>query len=387
MARARTNAETSSRLGFIGFWVIIALACALGFYLVGAFGGGSRPQGAHARPVKHNTPRSPAGPVTLASIFGARAPSLSGYDRHKLTTLVATGDVIPGRSVNYKMVTYNDFLYPFRRTAAYLRTGNVTLINLESPLISGCAVTTEGMSFCGDPRAVEGLRYAGVDVACTANNHIGNYGSQGIQETWQHLRAAAIRPCGLGHTAYMTVHGVRFAFLAYNAVGQRFDYAEARREIRTARRQAGVVVVSVHWGKEYVSVPSIAPGIADDNPRRIAHWIIDSGADLIIGNHPHHVQGVELYHGHLITYAHGNFAFDQMFTRADCPGDANFVCSTREGVVGTYTFYGKKLVSARYKPVVIYDYAQPRWATPSQTRVIMAGMRRASLALLPKSHR
>jgi poly-gamma-glutamate synthesis protein (capsule biosynthesis protein) len=243
------------------------------------------------------------------------------------------------------------------------------------------------MTFCGDPRAVQGLRYAGVDVACTANNHIGNYADVGIAETWRHLRAAGIGVCGLGQTDIVTVRGLRFAFLAFNCVGQRFDYAAARREIRAARARADVVVVCVHWGKEYVAVPTVAPGIADDDPRRVAHWIIDSGADLIIGNHPHHVQGIELYHGHLITYAHGNFVFDQMFSPADCPGDVNFVCTTEEGVVGAYTFYRKRLVAVHYRPVVIYDWSQPRWATASQARIILRGMRDATLQLARRGRR
>lgn len=309
-------------------------------------------------------------PLTIASIFAARAPGLRGYDRRKIRTVIATGDVIPARSVNYKMVTYGDFLYPFRRTAGFLRRADLTVVNLESPLVAGCPTTDSGMSFCGDPRAVQGLTFAGVDVACTANNHIGNYANVGIEETWQHLRDAGISPCGLGTVAYRNVRGLRFAFLGYNCVGERFDYQLARQQIRQARRHADVVIVSVHWGKEYVSLPEVAPGIADDNPRTVAHWIIDSGADLIIGNHPHHVQGVELYHGHLITYAHGNFAFDQMFST-----------ETREGVVGTYTFYGRRLISARYRPVFIYDYAQPRWASPAQARSILAGMRASTLAL------
>lgn len=385
MATRRDSSRTSL-FAFLAFWVVIGLGCVLGLWVAHVLGGGrtagtTRAAAATPRP----TAATQQSKLSLASIFSPQAPSLSAYKRSKITTLIATGDVIPARSVNYKMTTYNDFLYPFRRTASYLRTGNITLINLESPLINACPVTTEGMSFCGNPRFVEGLKYAGVDVACSANNHIGNQGEAGIVETWQHLTAAGIKPCGYTRVAYMTVHGVRFAFIAYNTVGQRFDYTAARQQIRAVKRHADVVVVSVHWGKEYVSIPTTAPGIADDDPRRVAHWIIDSGADLIIGNHPHHVQGVEIYKGHLITYAHGNFAFDQMFmTVADCPGvrsNFNFMCTTREGVVGTYTFAGKKLVAVRYKPVLIYDYAQPRWATPQQAKVILNGMRASSDAI------
>ncbi len=310
-------------------------------------------------------------PLTLASIFAAQPLSLAGYDQRNIRTLVATGDVIPARSVNYKMVTYGDFLYPWRRTTDFLRaTGDIRLINLEAPLIDGCPVTTEGMTFCGDPRAVQGLQYAGISTACMANNHAGNYGFQGIDETRQHLRAAGIGWCGWDAVDTKVVRGLRFAFLAYNTVGQRFDYAQARRDIQAARHSADVVIVSVHWGKEYVSVPETAPGIADDDPRQVGHWIIDSGADLVIGNHPHHVQGVELYHGHLITYAHGNFIFDQMWS-----------LETRQGVVGVYTFYGTRLVAVRYKPVMIDDYSQPHWASPADGLPIIQSMRNSTASM------
>lgn len=376
MSRDSGRRDQASLIAFASFWLVIGAACLLAYWIVGALGlsGTKAVASSHHSPAHRQLGYSSPPPLTIGAIFAARAPSLARYDHRKLRTLIATGDVIPARSVNYRMVTRNDFLYPFRPTAAYLRTSDITLINLESPLIAGCPVTDQGMQFCGDPRAVQGLTYSGVDIACTANNHISNYGPAGVSETWQHLRAAGIRPCGLDHTAFRTIRGLRFAFLAYNCVGERFDYTVARREISAARRQAQVVIVSVHWGKEYVPVPETAPGIADDDPVKVAHWIIDSGADLIIGNHPHHVQGVEIYHHRLITYAHGNFAFDQMFTVQDCPGDANAFCTTREGVVGTYTFYGTRLVAARYRPVVIYDYAQPRWATPAQARVILAEM-------------
>ncbi|MGI8968344.1 MAG: CapA family protein [Chloroflexota bacterium] len=379
MARKTRERDRTSLMAYSAFWLVIIVACLAGLGVVRALGLGGAPAAVKAKQVHrvvHHPRQAPkVTALTINSIFAAHGPSLAGYTPSQLIHLIATGDVIPARSVNYKMFEYHDYLYPFRRTAVYLRSGDITLINLESPLIAGCPLVDSGFTFCGDPRAVEGLRFAGVDVACTANNHIGNYGSPGIQETWLHLRAAGIQPCGLGNTAYRTVKGVRFAFLAFNCVGQRFDYAEARREIRAARRQAQVVVVSVHWGKEYVSFPTIAPGIADDDPRKVGHWIIDSGADLVIGNHPHHVQGVEMYHGHLITFAHGNFVFDQMFS--DPPG-------ARDGVVGSYTFAGRRLVAVRYHVIRIYDYSQPRWATVAQSRAVLAGMRQSTRELVAR---
>jgi poly-gamma-glutamate synthesis protein (capsule biosynthesis protein) len=99
---------------------------------------------------------------------------------------------------------------------------------------------------------------------------------------------------------------------------------------------------------EYVGVPQPAPGIADDDPIELAHAAIDAGADFIIGNHPHWVQGVEIYKGKWITYAHGNFIFDQMWSY-----------ETRVGVIGKYTFYDDTLIGVEFIPIRIDNYAQP----------------------------
>jgi poly-gamma-glutamate capsule biosynthesis protein CapA/YwtB (metallophosphatase superfamily) len=321
-------------------------------------------------------PADPASPpvrlpsVTTSSVFSPHPVSFAHLDKHKLITLIATGDVIPARSVNYEMVVRGDFTYPFLRTYKYTRAADMTLINLESPLINGCATTNAGMSFCGDPRVVQGLRLAGVDVANLPNNHIGNYGLQAISETEQHLSDAGIAWDGFGHIVYKHVKGITFAFLGFNGVGETIDTGEMAREVRTARKHADVVVVSFHWGREYTSVPLTAPGVADQDPRQIAHLVVKAGADLVIGNHPHWVQGVEIYQGKFIAYAHGNFVFDQMWST-----------ETRQGAVGTYTFYGKRLISVRYKPVLIENYAQPHFLTAADGAPIMARMQAATIQI------
>src|SRR5450759_2816315 len=191
------SADRSTLRAFGAFWIVIIVGVLTGYAVANAVRVSTSSTVA-ARPAKTRVavPRHSAVGLPIATWLSARAPVLKGYGKRRLTTLIATGDVIPARSVNYRMTIYNDFLYPFRRTAGYLRSGDITLINLESPLLNGCPVTVQGLQFCGNPRAVDGMRFAGVDVACTANNHIGNYGPQGIQETWQHLRAAGIQVCG-----------------------------------------------------------------------------------------------------------------------------------------------------------------------------------------------
>lgn len=308
-------------------------------------------------------------PLTLDRIFKA-PPDLQGADPVDLRALTVTGDIIPARSVNATVLQRGDFLYPYRPTADYLHSGDLLFVNLEAPLLTDCPTTREGMTFCGDARHIQGLVYAGVSVAGLANNHAGNYGQRGLEETARLLTQHGIAVVGLGQPAVRAVRGLRFAFLAFNAVGATVDRPEASREIAAARQQADVVVVLFHWGKEYVSVPQRAPGVAPDDPRDLGHLAVEAGADLVLGNHPHWVQGVEVYHERLIAYAHGNFIFDQMWSR-----------ETREGVVGRYTFYGKDLVAAEYRPVLIEDYAQPHFLEGDDAARVLGRMERSSRQL------
>ena len=334
------------------------------------------PVGTAATPIP--TPaRTPARPihvvklpvVSLASVFAVHPPSLAGLDKSKLVTVMATGDVIPARMVNYEMTQRGDFTYPFLKTYKYTRSADLTLINLESPLIPGCQATETGMTFCGDQRTVQGLKLAGVDIANLPNNHIGNYGVDAIHSTEKLLTANGIAWDGFDHTVYKKVKGVVFAFLGFNAVEQEVDAKEMAREIKGARKRASVVIVSMHWGLEYSPIPKVAPGVANQDPRELAHLAVDAGADVIVGNHPHVVQGIEIYKGKYISYASGNFVFDQIsLGRSD----------TQQGVVGTYTFYGAKLVSVRYRPVLIEDWAQPHFISAKAEAPILQRMLDAS---------
>src|SRR5690242_3299082 len=124
--------------------------------LIGLFG-----ETAGAYPVQPEDtfePPLPLPSLTLKGIFFGSPTSLKNLDPRKITTLLATGDVIPARSVNYEMTVHGDFTYPFLQTYKYTRAADITLINLESPLMDGCAVTNDGMTFCGDPRVVQGLK-------------------------------------------------------------------------------------------------------------------------------------------------------------------------------------------------------------------------------------
>ncbi len=290
-------------------------------------------------------------------------------DPTKVRTLLVTGDIIPARGVNYFATVRHDFLWPFRPTAAYTSNADVTYVNLESPLFAGCPVSpAESFTFCGDARFVDGLTFMGAKVANLANNHLSNYGAEGITATDQLLQSHGIQTSGLGPVAVIDVRGLKFGFIGFNGVGRAIDQAALKAGIARARQVADIVVVQFHWGKEYERQPMPDRGVpTPDDPVGIGHEAIDWGADVVIGNHPHWYQGVEVYHGKLITYAHGNFVFDQMWSE-----------ETREGVIGTYTFYGTQLVSAMWKPVRSYDYGQPVFMNPTDSATALTTMEAAS---------
>ncbi|HYU63858.1 MAG TPA: CapA family protein [Verrucomicrobiae bacterium] len=298
-------------------------------------------------------------------------------DPSKVRTLLVTGDVIPARGVNYYATQRRDFLWPFRPTADYTKNADITYINLESPLFSGCpVVATETFTFCGDARFINGLTLMGADVANLANNHLSNYGAEGITLTDQLLQQHGIKTSGLGPVAVIDVRGIKFGFIGFNGVGRAIDQEGLKEGIARAHELADIVVVQFHWGKEYERQPMSDPHVpTPDDPVAIGHQAIDWGADIVIGNHPHWYQGIEVYQGKLITYAHGNFVFDQMWSE-----------ETREGVIGTYTFYGTQLVAATWKAVRSYDYGQPVFMNAQDQATALQTMEAASDQLAARLH-
>jgi len=298
-------------------------------------------------------------------------------DPTKIRTLLVTGDIIPARGVNYFATVKHDFLWPFRPTADFTKNADITYISLESPLFAGCPVSAaSSFTFCGDARFIDGLTLMGAKVANVANNHFSNYGAEGSQATDKLLQSHGILSSGLGPVAVIDVRGIKFGFIGFNGVGRAIDQVALKAGIERARHQADIVVVQFHWGKEYERQPMPDLGVpTPDDPVVIGHNAIDWGADIVIGNHPHWYQGIEIYKGKLITYAHGNFVFDQMWSE-----------ETREGVIGTYTFSGTQLVAASWKPVRSYDYGQPVFMNQKDAANVIQTMEAASDTLAVRLH-
>lgn len=308
-------------------------------------------------------------PVSLKKIFSEDHTWTATLSAQSKRILIATGDVIPARDVNIKTTKFNNFNWPYEKTADFLKNADITFINLETPLIKDCPLIDSGFTFCGSDKNIEGLTFAGVDVASLANNHAGNFGQTGVAYTKELLNKNDILATGIDGPTYKDVKGTKFAFLGYNDIGvqsivSQADLDKIQADIKEAKSKADAVVITFHWGVEYRNQP-------DERQKYLGHFAIDSGADLVIGNHPHWIQPVEIYKDKLITYAHGNFVFDQEWS-----------LKTKQGVVGKYTFYDKDLIDVEFFPILIENFGQPRFLIDDEKRKILEEMKRESLDLI-----
>jgi poly-gamma-glutamate capsule biosynthesis protein CapA/YwtB (metallophosphatase superfamily) len=268
--------------------------------------------------------------------------------------LLFVGDVMLSRSVGARMKAENDWTYPFLKVAETLRAADLTFGNLECPISDTGRNRHHLYSFRADPQAIEGLKFAGFDVMSVANNHMFDWGRPALMDTVERLRAAGIRPVGAGandlaahYPVLVNLNGVRIAFLAYVNVPPEeatagpdrpgvawLDPGRTLADIRFARTLADLVIVSLHWGVEYSRRPL-------RSQVELAHQMIDAGADLVVGSHPHVTQPLEEYHGRWIAYSLGNFIFDQH----DPP--------THHGLMLDVTLAGKQIASVSPVPITI----------------------------------
>lgn len=268
--------------------------------------------------------------------------------------LIFVGDIMLSRGVGRKMQSLGDWTYPFQKVAQRLGSADLTFGNLECPVSDVGRNLHHLYSFRADPKAIQGLTFAGFKVLSVANNHMDDWGRPALGDTLRRLRQVDIRPVGAGandleahYPMLVDLGGVKLAFLAYVEIPPRDAAAGIDRpgvawlepervlaDIRFTRPLADVVIVSLHWGVEYAPRP-------DRRQVELAHQMIDAGADLIVGGHPHVVQPLEEYRGRWIAYSLGNFIFDQNWP------------ATHRGLMLEVTLRGKRIAEVRPLPVAL----------------------------------
>jgi hypothetical protein len=211
----------------------------------------------------------------------------------------------------------------FEELKPLLAEADIAVGNLEGPLTQ-CSAVAPPWRFClhGHPLYARVLRSAGFGALDLANNHIMDYGWEGVEETLDVLLKAGIRAFGAGVNLAvartplrMSAGGMKVAFLGYCDVPVNLPfYATATRpgvapaevasmiqDVHAARRESDIVVVCLHWGQEMVGCPS-------PRQRRVARQLIAAGAGMILGHHPHVLQGVEQVSGGLVAYSLGTYS-------------------------------------------------------------------------------
>lgn len=279
----------------------------------------------------------------------------------KPVVFIFGGDVMLSRQVNSRMVKYDDYTWPFLKIADFLQSADLTMINLESPFINtkDYFVPTGSFMFKADPRAIEGLLLAGIDLVSLANNHSLNQGRIGLQESFSILNEAGIQYIGAGNNEIEArqaeiseINGEHFAFLAYaypddnsvainNQAGiANMDINKMQADVKRLKEDGKIVIVNMHAGIEYVTEPNW-------QQTNFARAAIEAGAEAVIGHHPHWPQAFEIYQDKPIIYSLGNLVFDQMWS-----------LETRQGLLAKL-IWQDGWEKIQLIPVKIYDYGQP----------------------------
>lgn len=285
-------------------------------------------------PTSSSTPTPTPTPSPISNGAEGTGGAAKPGDDSKVN-LAFVGDVIFASTVETAL-RKNGFDYPYTNVKSYLQNADLTIANLESPITSRGEEQKKEYVYRSPAEALKSFSEAGFDLVNMANNHILDYGVDGLLDTFNHLDQAGIKYVGAGRNvteAFQPViiekKGIKIAFLGFSKVVPTAEWKVGKYKdgkdrpgvadtyalempleaIKQAKSKADLVVVIAHWGVERNDLP-------ESYQREFGRKYIDAGADLIIGGHPHVLQGFEPYNGKWIAYSTGNFLFT---TRADAP--------------------------------------------------------------------
>ena len=299
-------------------------------------------------------------------------------------SFVTTGDLIFWREVA-DYIDANGGASAMANIADTLAQADVTISNLESPLSDDESepVIDKDVYIIGRPSAIDSITNSGIDVVSLANNHIMDYTGPALKDTLAALDGAGILHAGAGMSeaqaetpAELEVNGASIAFFSWTdivpdyfvafgdepgVVSARLNMKDACKRVSEAKATHDIVIVAMHWGVEYEDY------ISDYLQSEPAHQLVDAGADVILGNHPHVMEGVEFYKGSLIAYAHGNCVFWQKYDH------------THESIVLNFDMTQDGIKNVVVTPLYLDDtYGIPDFATGEQADVTLSRLKEIS---------
>ncbi len=309
--------------------------------------------GALAMPPPRNVPPSPGGPKDI--------------------TIALAGDIAwPRAKYAAKLQSLADGEGIFARVQPWLDEADLRFGNLESPLSERGPTVEKTYQVITPPERLDWLLGAGFNLLSLANNHIADAGPEGIADTQRTLQqardaghslwwaGAGLDPVEASRDVVLQVPGKRLK-VAMIAVGinrsplvARPHAADLPARVRAARAKADLVLVSVHAGREYQHTP-------DADNVRLYRALIDAGADLVIGHHPHVIQGVERRGRGLIFYSLGNFSFSSLTMRHRKSGARMY------GLLPLVEVRDGQVTGARLVPLYVNN--METWTLPAEAPV------------------
>lgn len=245
------------------------------------------------------------------------------------------GEKIKSRGFNYLFVRLEKENFDFKKY-------DLISANLEGAVTDQGAhyAPILGNDFAFSPETTGNLKKYNFKVFNLANNHFSDQGEKGISQTRDNLARLDFKYYGCvdgqaGECSYdiYEVNGLKIGLAGFSWVYRKFNEEAAQKIIRDLKNNTDAVIVNIHWGQEYNHIFNKAQALT-------ARTLIDAGADLIIGHHPHVVEGMEKYKNKLIFYSLGNFIFDQYFSR-----------DTQEALAVEFDFTDSGQAAARLLPL------------------------------------
>ncbi len=271
-------------------------------------------------------------------------------------TILLVGDIMLDRGVE-DLIKQNSIYYPFQKISHFLRGVDIVLGNLEGPIVKNPPnFSDNSLKFAFNSYLTKGISWSNFNLFSLANNHILDMGRDGLEETKDWLRKYQINFVGnlfSGSSDNLDSSFSRdnITFLAFNQIlpfmVKEEEIIETVKVVKSLNLDK-FLIVSLHWGEEYQLVSSSAQ-------QKLAYQIIEAGADLIAGHHPHVVQDIEIYRGKIIFYSLGNFIFDQCFS-----------LETQEGLAVGLEIYTDR-ITCRLFPLQI-NLCQPVLTNQSKAR-------------------
>ncbi len=252
-------------------------------------------------------------------------------EEEKTYTISLAGDMLMVGSVGSQIQKYG-YGYPYEMVKEYFLGDDLTIANLETSLTTrGELWPDKEYNFRSHPDNVQAMIDGGIDVVSLANNHTLDYGYEGFVDTLGHLDKHGLKRVGGGknkedatRAIIVEKEGIKIGVLAFSRVIPHVDWyalnkrpglvgaydvhvPDVIRTIEDLKKEVDLVVVSIHWGQEYAEYPR-------DKEMDLGRKLVDYGADIVMGHHPHVLQGIEIYKDRPIFYSLGNFIFG---TRTD----------------------------------------------------------------------